>query len=113
MQTTKESVAKNSTEVLKAALWILENVGWIKGRACERNELGKVIGLCASGAIKAVNAVDYNLNVDAHTRVERVVRGTYKWDCGNGIIGFNDNKSTTKEDVINAFKRAIGEINDK
>lgn len=96
--------AKNSTEVLKAAKWILENVGWAQA-VYEKHEgdvfSGKVIAYCAEGALDAVETVHFTTRLRAYKRLEKAIGG------GKSIVGFNDHKKTTKKKVLNAFDRAI------
>lgn len=94
--------AKTSTEVLQAAKWILENVGWSKRAFTKTNSQGKIIGVCASQALYSVevegNSPEY-IRGEARRRLETAM--------GTDIIGFNDRRKTQKRDVVRAFKKAI------
>lgn len=92
--------AKTPTEVLKAAKWILENVGWIKDRDVDYVNL-KPIGFCALGALKEVEREDDK----AALFTLAVARLQDAMECS--VCKFNDSPVTTKEDVIKAFDRAI------
>jgi hypothetical protein len=94
--------AKNSTEVLKAALWMLENVGWVKGHYEQYDpSRTKTIAFCAEGAVLAVEVGDkYGIRHRALDRLQKVCKF-------NNVIVFNDDKNTTKKMIVNAFKRAI------
>lgn len=94
--------AKTSTEVLQAAKWILENVGWTRKQFTKTNGKGKVVGVCASQALYSVeidNDTYGYIRGEARRRLEEVI--------GNDIVGFNDRPSTKKRDVVRAFKKAI------
>lgn len=97
--------AKNSTEVLKAAKWLLENVGWIKGRSIKWNaDNTRALGFCAHGAIVSVEAettpVGYNvLTMKALDRLCQAV----KMD----VVNFNDHPHRSKKQVLAAFDKAI------
>jgi hypothetical protein len=95
----KMNRAKNSTEVLKAAKWILENVGWIKGEFTKRDKKGNYLGFCAAGALSAVRKSDPDDWMKARERLAK--------QMGCPIASFNDDKKTTKKMVIDAFDRAI------
>ncbi len=90
--------AKNSTEVLKAAQWMLENVGWIKGHSVKRDDQNKIIGFCSIGAL---------YHVETNRTVRQLAEARLGDAMGGSIISFNDADETTKRKVINAFKRAI------
>lgn len=98
--------AKTSTEVLQAAKWILENVGWCKKLYTKTTMEGKVVGVCASQALYSVEIENDPNGIilgQARRRLENVI--------GNDIIGFNDRSTTKKRDVVRAFKKAIdGEV---
>lgn len=92
--------AKNATEVLIAAKWILENVGWIKGQAVKYSN-GKYQGFCANSALSMVKASSGGALSRAHDLLQNEVG--YPW----GIVHFNDKTSTTKKMVLDAFDKAI------
>jgi hypothetical protein len=95
------SKAKNSTDVLKAALWMLENVGWTKHQSYELDDMGmgKYVGFCSLGAIDKVEA-DPLFKDEAVDRLRKTVGHYY-------VCDFNDNDHTTKQMVVAAFKKAI------
>ncbi len=93
--------ARNSTEVLEAARWMIDHVGWVQEHYHTfADEDGSMTAFCAEGAIMSVIATSGKHNVNALARLGKVVPG------GN-VVRFNDNKKTTKEKVIDAFDRAI------
>jgi hypothetical protein len=92
--------AKNSTEVLKAAKWILENVGWTKGQSRLTNDAGKYIAFCAYGAVGMVEADNY---IDRDLAMKRL----HDVAPGGDMVVFNDYKKTTKKMVLNKFDKAI------
>ena len=94
-----ETKAKNVNEVLKAAKWMLENVGWCQGNYTKYDGAGKPIGFCAAGAIEQVNA-DYKLIDKALTQFGTVVGESY-------IPSWNDKKERTLPQVLKAFDKAI------
>jgi len=89
--------AKTVKQVLEAARWMLENVGWVKYQYVAKVN-GKYVGLCAFGALEMVEAENNHL-VQAQDRLREEMDGS--------IIRFNDRPDITKRMVINAFKRAI------
>lgn len=94
-----ETKAKTVTEVLKAAKWMLENVGWCQGRYTKYDSNGKTTAFCAAGAIEAVNA-DWGLVSKALDRLGTVVGESY-------IPTWNDEKGRTPAQVLKAFDKAI------
>lgn len=91
--------AKTVTEVLKAAKWMLENVGWCQGTYVKNNNAGKITAFCAAGAIETVNA-DVSLIDKALNRFGKVV--------GEGYIpNWNDASGRTLPQVLKAFDKAI------
>lgn len=91
--------AKTSTEVLQAAKWMIDNVGWCKKVFTRTDEKGKVLGMCATQAIFSVEVDDAHIRVEAHNRLEKVMDGS--------VVGFNDADKTRKRDIIRAFNKAI------
>jgi len=51
----KSNIAKNATQVLIAAKWLIQNIGWTK-RQYKKYNGNKVIAYCTSGAISAVKS---------------------------------------------------------
>jgi hypothetical protein len=95
-----QTYAKNTTEVLIAAKWLLENVGWIKGQQVHYPHGGSVPdGFCASGAITWVMAESYERKFRAYSFLES--------EMDRDILKFNDAPHTTKQHVLDAFDRAI------
>lgn len=92
--------AKTATEVLKAAKWIIENVGWCKKDFTKRNKDGKVVGVCATQAI-------YFVEIDNDFGVRENARERLQNEMHSSIVEFNDRPTTRKRDVIRAFNKAI------
>lgn len=94
-----ERKAKNSTEVLKAAKWILENVGWCQGQYAKSDDDGKYLAFCASGAIDATVA-DWLIKSEAKDRLMVAISSVF-------IPEWNDGKRRTRAQVLKAFDKAI------
>jgi hypothetical protein len=102
------SRAKNSTQVLQAALWLLDNIGWVKNQDLARAVDGKITGFCAGGALSKVIA-DWQHKARAMERLHAVaptvtIEGV---KCQKNAVAFNDHPKTTRKQVVNLFKRAI------
>lgn len=103
--------AKTATEVLQAARWILENVGWCQG-SYYKDKNGSVVGLsarynpenvacaCALGSIYLVEADD------PHS-IDNAITALAEASKLDSIADFNDDPVRTKEEVLNLFDRAI------
>jgi hypothetical protein len=98
--------AKNGTEVLKAARWMLDNIGWVQNHYRQDDSTGKAIGFCAVGALETVKTKKYGATNSAFKRLRAVV------DHGL-IVEFNDAPGRTKQEVLNAFDQAIKGPNKK
>lgn len=94
------SKAKTVKEVLIAAKWMLEHVGWIQGKYMEKGADGNPIAFCASEALNRVIPT----NRDLRDRAQYLL--SLHMD-GGSIIGFNDDLGRTKEQVLAAFDKAI------
>lgn len=93
------SKAKTTKEVLKAAKWMLENVGWNKGEFAKYSPNGTPISFCAAGAINRVEVNNDVLRGRARDKVSKTV--------GQNLVHFNDHPDTTKEQVLLVFDQAI------
>lgn len=100
------SQVKTVKEVLIAAKWILENVGWCKG-AYAKDKFGdwlvpgephEVTCACSSGAIYLVEA-PRKLQESAIFLLGTIVN--------SHVPTWNDLFSRTKEEVLQAFNKAI------
>ena len=101
-QTTKYQ--QEIKDTLKSALWLIENVGWCKNRSV-KSKGGYPVAYCATGAIDAVTSVqDY---VPVHRRLAKAVPGGY---LSQHVVAFNDRKSTTKDDIVKMYKKAIRSV---
>lgn len=103
--------AKTSTEVLQAAKWILENVGWFQGNwSYSDPQSGEEVAFCALGAINKVEDGGQNKAL-AKTRLMEALPKKAKREYANrswrDIATFNDDKKTTKRMVLALFDRAI------
>lgn len=92
--------AKNTTEVLTAAKWLLENVGWSQGDYVKYNPSNKPISFCSIGAIQTVEVDSSNLITSAENFLRSFMPD-------RSIVSFNDNPVRTKEEVIKYFDKAI------
>lgn len=94
-----ENKAKTVTEVLKAAKWMLENVGWCQGQYSKYNKQGKLTAFCAAGAISHV-VTDYELRLKAQDQLSAAIKEAY-------IPHWNDDPKRTLPQVLKAFDKAI------
>lgn len=94
-------------EVLIAAKWILENIGWNQndyyrsksGKRFDNHiDMSDVASACSAGAIYLVEA-DVSLQEDTVDYLLQTI--------GGSVSRFNDAPSTTKEDVLAVFQKAI------
>ena len=97
--------AKTVREVLVAAKWIVQHIGWTKNGYGKKD--GETLGwgdrdgdcFCAVGACGVVEAA-YELREDARLFLNRA--------CGSrSMLGFNDSRSTTKVKILQKFDEAI------
>jgi hypothetical protein len=105
------SQAKSVKQVLQAARWIIQNVGWCQNTFFKNKKgnhiydissalkTGNVGCACASGAIKLVQTNE-SLREDARLSLHKVV------DYPSVPI-WNDTPGRTKEEVLEAFDKAI------
>ena len=92
--------AKTAKEVLIAARWMLENIGWTQRKFFDL----ETRCMCASGALNRVecndgHGFDSAIREEARNKLVSVIR--------NDIITWNDNQFRTKEHVLAAFDAAI------
>lgn len=95
---------KNLT-LLRAASW-LEKHKWVKGRMLAYGSHGEIVGACAIGAIEQVARVPRIETIEAATqRLAQYVRshGRRRYEF---ISDWNDVKSRTKKQVIEAMRKA-------
>jgi hypothetical protein len=86
--------ARTVREVLIAAKWLLEHIGWCQ-KHFELRHRGKPVAFCAVGAIQSVNA-------------KSALRLSVLWiDVMQNIVDFNDAPSTTLPMVLARFDEAI------
>lgn len=94
-----ENKAKTVVQVLKAAKWMLENVGWCQGRYSKATPDGKLTAFCAAGAIEHVNADPRKID-QALDRFGKTIGENY-------IPAWNDENGRTLPQVLKAFDKAI------
>jgi hypothetical protein len=94
------------SEIVREAIALLEKYGWIQGKAGSPDE-----GMCAIGALAYASAVQRG---HANT-LAGMLAGMFDTDhitaavsnvVGGGVVAFNDNPSTSYEDVVLALKQA-------
>ncbi len=103
---SQQPVAKSAKEVLIAARWILENVGWCQGdfQRWERDAKGRIVNpvkpwsFCAIGALNIVCCKNLNSLVNAKIALGRLT------GLGESIVSYNDIPGRTKEEVLALFK---------
>lgn len=102
--------ATTSDQVLRAAMWIIDNVGWTQ-RSARRDKLGNRLfandlhqlgSVCAIGAVFVVDAPPDSKN-DAHRRLDRTCLRLYSTHC----MSYNDRFETTKEDILQLFQDTL------
>lgn len=94
-------------KIIETAFCLVES-GWTQGDF-RRVRDGRMC-YCAVGAIyEASKRWQPNKYNDTLRAVERCVPSTYKSCTANRVIDFNDDPQTTKEDVLNLFKKALTE----
>jgi hypothetical protein len=97
------------SEILHEAIKYLDTHGWTQGNF--EDEHGKVcaIGAFNRGSFCFNSSLTCSELVAARNRAYDAMVNNIPEDC-SGIIGFNDNPSTTAEDVKLMFKKAIEEV---
>ncbi len=109
--------AKTVKEVLAAARWMLENVGWCQGEFAKSQDktvwMGRYTTLeeavqgagvetvdcfCSLGAINAV---------EADSSIKRLAEENLSTAIGGSILRWNDNPKRTKKEVLKSFDKAI------
>lgn len=113
---SKETVATSTKEVLVAARWILDNVGWCQGHSMvdaagnpldtyQGADMKKAVALCSAGAVNVVNVgVKWNLISDAIYALS--VAGSPQGQH-TSIVQWNDAPGRTKKEVLDLFDSAI------
>lgn len=96
-----DNQAKNVKQVLQAARWMIDNVGWCQYRFTAYDTQGKIAGFCLSGAFDRVQADSSTIEL-----ARRFVRKSLPKGFET-LPGFNDNKKTTKKKVLNLLDRLI------
>lgn len=97
------SKAKNIKEVLIAAKWMLENVGWCQGLFSKRDDSGSIKAMCLVGAINRVQLTDAGYKKLLQEKSTTMLSKLLKQD----VWIWNDTEGRTKEEVISLLDRAI------
>ena len=106
------SKAKTVKEVLIAARWILENIGWCQDASAKRENGTSIQGsffiepghcYCASGAIDIIDTHHNSLKSHAARLVDEAARSL----TGLSIIACNDMPGRTKKKMLEVFDLAI------
>lgn len=93
------SQVKTIKEVLTAARWMIDNIGWCQNKSSTQDQNGKYTGFCSVGAIWQVEA-DFTVKQYTFRFMEQHIPG--------GLIAFwNDQPGRTKTQVLNQFDRMI------
>jgi hypothetical protein len=94
--------AKTATEVLIAAKWMIENVGWIQGAYVRTDADRKPNAFCLAGALQYVESESNVIREHAYALISRQTPdGSY--------IKFNDSPKRTKQEVVALLDRAIND----
>lgn len=94
------------TDTLRAAVELLEIYGWCQG------SLGNTsIGFCAVGAINAASRGLAHSPLDKQQRHGKACERLFSAINGHthryGVASWNDDPDRTKDEVLEAFRRAI------
>jgi hypothetical protein len=94
------SQAKTVKQVLTAAKWMIENIGWTKGSYRAYDEEKKTIGFCSLGALDAVEA-NGKVKGQAQAHMYYMIPGRA------GVAAWQDDAVRTKQEVLDFFDKAI------
>lgn len=98
--------ANSAKEVLIAARWIIDNVGWCKNTFQKYGKNSNVpVAFCLDGALNNVDASD-SLRISAKNLVRNNLPRPFKRNY-SGVWVFNDDKKTTKRKVVNFLTEVI------
>jgi len=104
--------AKTAKEVLVAAKWILENVGWCQNVSVRIDSANRPVAYCLAGSMGTVETVwDERGQIGkspwwkARTIVAETIQHLYK--THDMIPEWNDRQSRTKEEVLALLDVAI------
>jgi hypothetical protein len=101
------SKASTVKEALIAAKQLIEQVGWSQGWFVKLNNQREVIGYCAAGAINRATLEEDEGGISANRTLCAQSRNHFSKVVGTPIVEFNDAPNTTKEQVLQAFDKAI------
>ena len=117
--------AKTVKEVLIAARWILQNIGWCQGTytkiAKNSNIPNMPEAFCAIGVFRYVDVVTpkaylerHHIKNDAVLKLNNVITSTTNYfnllDYVGTVIHWNDKPGRTKREVIKLFDEAIKNV---
>jgi len=96
--------AKTDKEVLKAAEWMITNIGWCQYRPAMYNGDHVPMAFCLTGAIQFVEASG---TIKAAAReLLRTALAIHEPEMHGSIIGFNDSPGRHRDEVVKLLKRA-------
>ena len=99
-------ITKKSTVLKRARTVLAQPYSWAKGsfkRTARRSPSG--FSYCAFGAINEVPGVRERTNLEARLLLDQTSASLHpQWA---GMMGFNDDSSTKKKDVLAVFDEAI------
>lgn len=94
----------DAIDELRAGKWLIENVGWCKGDYQKDNRNGDPVAYCAIGA--ALDVHTEGAPWIAHELLYEALPKKHRND-GVGVVWLNDRRTTTKDDVVRLYNRAI------
>ena len=102
MKIKKQNKAKTPKQVIKAAEWMLTNIGWCQGALSKSDEDGNYSGFCLLGALIYAEASEKTL-AQAKSLVLDAIKKQYPI-CDGSFIVFNDDIYRTKDEVLDLLK---------
>jgi hypothetical protein len=104
---TSENKANSVKEVLIAAKYLLENIGWCQGHFSLHQD-GKPVSFCMLGAINAVEVWDIELTWEAKILLSQTI---FKNISDSQMLSdWNDKPARKKRDVIKLFDKSIRKL---
>jgi hypothetical protein len=103
-----ENKANSVKEVLIAAKYLLENIGWCQGDFSNYQD-GKPVSFCMLGAINHVEVSDIELTWEAKALLSQTILKNISIDS-QMLSDWNDNSARKKKDVIKLFDKAIRKL---
>jgi hypothetical protein len=93
--------ANNVSDVLIAARWIINSVGWCQHSPTKLDDDGNIIGMCA---LRAIGIVEISGNSLTSATVNMLKQAN---DITQPLHNWNDELERTEEEVLLAFDKAI------